>query len=155
MSPRRRVAASPRRFYMLTEDTAVPAVKLIHLPVINEPRGSLTFGEYDAHLPFIPVRYFIVFDVPAGQTRGQHAHRRVSQALVCVTGSVAVTVDDGQRRDAIILDSPARALFVPPRVWAAQTFEAGAVLLVLCSETYEADEYIRDYGEFIEIVSAT
>jgi UDP-2-acetamido-3-amino-2,3-dideoxy-glucuronate N-acetyltransferase len=139
----------------LIEDTAVPAVKLIHLPLIREPRGSLTFGEYDAHLPFIPLRYFIVFDVPAGQTRGQHAHRRVSQALVCLAGSVAVAVDDGQRRDEIILDSPARALMVPPGVWAAQTFSAGAGLLVLCSETYDADEYIRDYGEFIEIVSAT
>jgi UDP-2-acetamido-3-amino-2,3-dideoxy-glucuronate N-acetyltransferase len=140
---------------MLTEDTAVPAVKLIHLPLIREPRGSLTFGEYDAHLPFIPLRYFIVFDVPAGQTRGQHAHRRVSQVLVCLAGSVAVAVDDGQRRDEIILNSPARALIVPPRVWAAQTFSAAARLLVLCSETYDADEYIRDYGEFIEIVSAS
>ncbi|MEN3334582.1 MAG: UDP-2-acetamido-3-amino-2,3-dideoxy-glucuronate N-acetyltransferase [Blastocatellia bacterium] len=140
---------------MLTEDTAVPAVKLIHLPLIREPRGSLAFGEYDAHLPFIPLRYFIVFDVPAGQTRGQHAHRRVSQALVCLAGRVAVAVDDGQRRDEIMLDSPARALIVPPRVWAAQTFSAAALLLVLCSETYDADEYIRDYGEFIEIVSAT
>ena len=139
----------------LIEDTAVPAVKLIHLPLIREPRGSLTFGEYDAHLPFIPLRYFIVFDVPAGETRGDHAHRQVSQALVCLRGSVTVAVDDGQRRDEIILDSPARALVVPPRVWAAQTFSAGAVLLVLCSETYDADEYIRDYGEFVEIVSAT
>jgi WxcM-like, C-terminal. len=93
--------------------------------------------------------------VPAGETRGEHAHRQVSQALVCVTGSVTVAVDDGQRRDEIILDSPARALVVSPRVWAAQTFSADAVLLVLCSETYNADEYIRDYGEFIEIVSAT
>ena len=138
----------------MTEDTAVPAVKLIHLPFIREPRGSLSFGEYDAHLPFIPLRYFVVFDVPAGQTRGQHAHRRVTQALICLRESVAVAVDDGQRRDEIILDSPARALLVPSRVWAAQTFAAGAVLLVLCSETYDADEYIRDYGEFIDLVSA-
>jgi UDP-2-acetamido-3-amino-2,3-dideoxy-glucuronate N-acetyltransferase len=139
----------------MTEATAVPAVKLIHLPLVREPRGSLTFGEYDAHLPFIPVRYFVVFDVPAGQTRGQHAHRRVTQALVCVAGSVAVAVDDGQRRDEIMLDGPSRALIVPPRVWAAQTFASGAVLLVLCSETYDADEYVRDYGEFIALVSAT
>lgn len=139
----------------MTEGTAVPAVRVIHLPLISEPRGSLTFGEYDAHLPFIPLRYFIVFDVPADQTRGQHAHRRVTQALICLTGSIAVAVDDGQRRDEIILDSPARALIVPPRVWAAQTFASGARLLVLCSETYEADEYIRDYNEFINLVSAT
>ena len=139
----------------MAEETAVPAVKVIPLPLIREPRGSLTFGEYGAHLPFIPIRYFIVFDVPAGETRGNHAHRRVTQALVCLRGRVAVAVDDGQRRDEIILDSPARALIIPPRVWAAQTFEGGAMLLVLCSEVYDAGEYIRDYDEFSRIVSAT
>src|SRR5437016_3991126 len=136
----------------MIEDTAVPAFKLIRLPLVREARGSLTFGEYDAHLPFIPIRYFLVFDVPAGQRRGEHAHRRVSQALICVKGTVAVAVDDGQCRDEIILDGPAHALVVPPRVWATQTFSAGAMLLVLCSETYDADEYIRDYDEFIKLV---
>ena len=139
----------------MIEPTAVPAVKLTHLPLISEPRGSLTYGEYDAHLPFIPRRFFLVFDVPAGETRGCHAHRRVTQALVCVSGRVAVAVDDGQRRDEIMLDSPARALVVPPLVWATQTFAEGARLLVLCSESYDADEYIRSYDEFIRLVSAT
>src|SRR5512132_2038409 len=139
----------------MIEATAVPAVKLIHLPLISESRGSLTFGEYDAHLPFIPRRFFLVFDVPAGETRGRHAHHRVTQALVCTSGRVVVAVDDGQRRDEIMLDSPARALVVPPLVWATQTFAAGAVLLVLCSESYDGDEYIRSYDEFIDLVSAT
>jgi len=139
----------------MNEETAVAAVKVTHLPLIREPRGSLIFGEYGAHLPFIPLRYFIVFDVPAGETRGNHAHRRVTQALICLRGRVAVAVDDGQHRDEIILDDPARALIIPPRVWAAQTFGSGAMLLVLCSEVYDADEYIRDYDEFSRIVSAT
>ena len=139
---------------MLTEDTAVPAVKLIHLPLIREPRGSLTYGQYDAHLPFIPLRYFLVFDVPAGHRRGDHAHRRVSQALVCLKGRIAVAIDDGRRRDEVVLDDPARALLIPPRVWATQEFSAGALLLVLCSEIYDASEYIRDYDEFVAIVSA-
>jgi hypothetical protein len=139
----------------MIEPTAVPAVKLVHLPLVSEPRGSLTFGEYDAHLPFIPRRFFVVFEVPAGERRGDHAHRRVTQALICVEGRVEVAVDDGRRRDEIMLDSPARALIIPPRVWAAQTFAAGARLLVLCSEAYDADEYIRSYDEFIELVSAT
>ncbi|MFL6213235.1 MAG: sugar 3,4-ketoisomerase [Blastocatellia bacterium] len=139
----------------MIDATAVPAVKLIHLPLVSEPRGSLTFGEYDAHLPFIPRRFFVVFDVPADEMRGNHAHRRVTQALVCVQGRVVVAVDDGQHRDEIILDSPARALIVQPRVWATQTFAAGARLLVLCSEAYDADEYIRSYDEFIDLVSAT
>jgi UDP-2-acetamido-3-amino-2,3-dideoxy-glucuronate N-acetyltransferase len=139
----------------MIEPTAVPTVRLIHLPLMSEPRGSLTYGEYDAHLPFIPRRFFLVFDAPADETRGNHAHRRVTQALVCVSGRVAVAVDDGQRRDEIMLNSPARALLVPPLVWATQTFAAGARLLVLCSESYDADEYIRSYDEFIKLVSAT
>ena len=139
---------------MPIEDTAVPAVKLIHLPLVRESRGNLTFGEYDTHLPFIPLRYFVVFDVPAGDTRGQHAHRRVSQALISIRGSVTVAVDDGQCHDEIILNDPARALLIPPRVWASQTFTADSMLLVLCSDIYDAGEYIREYDEFIEIVSA-
>ena len=93
--------------------------------------------------------------MPAGETRGDHAHRRVTQALVCVNGRVTVAVDDGRRRDEIMLDGPARALIVPPLVWATQTFAAGASLLVLCSESYDADEYVRRYDEFIDLVSAT
>ena len=122
------------------------------MPRVCEARGSLTFGEYDAHLPFIPLRYFIVFDVPAGQTRGDHAHRRVSQALLSIRGTITVALDDGCRRDSVVLDDPARALLIPPRIWASQTFSADASLLVLCSEPYDAAEYIRDYDEFVGIV---
>lgn len=137
----------------MIEDTAVPAVKLIRLPLVVEARGSLTYGEVGAHLPFVPLRYFLVFDVPAGRRRGEHAHLWVSQALVCLRGTVAVAVDDGRCRDEVTLDDPTRALLLPPRVWATQTFSAGAMLLVLCSERYNADDYVRDYGEFIEMVS--
>jgi dTDP-4-dehydrorhamnose 3,5-epimerase-like enzyme len=132
----------------------VPAVRLIQLPLIAESRGSLSYGQYDEHLPFVPIRYFIVFDVPREEVRGNHAHRRVTQALVCVKGSLTVTLDDGSNRDAVTLDSPARGLVIPPLVWATQeNFSTDGVLLVLSSETYEAGEYIRDYAEFLQLVS--
>jgi dTDP-4-dehydrorhamnose 3,5-epimerase-like enzyme len=132
----------------------VPAVRLIQLPLIAQSRGSLSYGQYDEHLPFVPIRYFIVFDVPREEVRGNHAHRRVTQALVCVKGSLTVTVDDGSNRDAVTLDSPARGLVIPPLVWATQeNFSTDGVLLVLSSETYEAGEYIRDYAEFLQLVS--
>src|ERR1051325_6383696 len=132
----------------------VPAVRLIQLPLIAESRGSLSYGQYDEHLPFVPIRYFIVFDVPREEVRGNHAHRRVTQALVCVKGSLTVTLDDGSNRDAGTLDSPARGLVIPPLVWATQeNFSTDGVLLVLSSETYEAGEYIRDYAEFLQLVS--
>jgi hypothetical protein len=78
----------------------------------------------------------------------------VSQALVCLKGRVVVAFDDGRNRDEVALDDPARALLISPRVWATQEFSADALLLVLCSEIYEASEYIRDYDEFVAIVSA-
>lgn len=131
----------------------VPAVRLVQLPLIVESRGSLSYGQYDEHLPFVPIRYFIVFDVPREEVRGNHAHRRVTQALVCVKGSLTVTLDDGTNRDRVTLDSPARALVIPPLVWATQeNFSADGVLLVLSSEIYEADEYVRDYAEFLQLV---
>lgn len=131
----------------------VPAVRLIQLPLIAEARGSLSYGQYDEHLPFIPLRYFIVFDVPRAAVRGNHAHRRVMQALVCVKGSLRVTFDDGHQRDGVTLDSPAHGLLIPPLVWATQeNFSPDGVLLVLSSETYDASEYIRDYAEFQNLV---
>ncbi|HJQ22290.1 MAG TPA: FdtA/QdtA family cupin domain-containing protein [Blastocatellia bacterium] len=136
----------------MIEETAVPTVKLIRLPLVCEARGNLTFGEYDAHLPFVPLRYFLIYGVPAGVRRGGHAHRQLQQALVCVQGAVAVEIDDGRRRDEIILDSPVRALIVPPLVWATQTFAEGAMLLVLCSDRYDAADYISDYAEFVGLV---
>jgi UDP-2-acetamido-3-amino-2,3-dideoxy-glucuronate N-acetyltransferase len=135
-------------------DLKVPAVRLIQLPLIAQSRGSLSYGQYDEHLPFVPIRYFIVFDVPRAEVRGNHAHRRVTQVLVCVKGSLTVTLDDGSNRDRVTLDNPARGLVIPPLVWATQEdFSADGVLLVLSSEPYEAAEYIRDYAEFLQLVS--
>ena len=136
-----------------SEALKAPAVRLIQFPLIVEPRGSLSYGQYDDQLPFVPIRYFLVFDVPAEEVRGNHAHRRVSQTLVCVKGSCLVTIDDGRNRDEVALDSPAMGVFIPPLVWATQQkFSSGAALLVLSSEVYDPDEYIRDYDEFIKII---
>lgn len=133
--------------------TKAPTVRLLRFPLIAEPRGSLSYGQYDEQLPFIPKRYFIVFDVPAGEVRGHHAHRNVSQALVCVKGSCVVAVDDGRNRDEIVLDRPDAGVYIPPLVWATQQkFSGDAVLLVLSSEGYDPNEYIRDYDEFISMV---
>lgn len=137
----------------LPDATGVPSVRLLRFPLIAEPRGSLSYGQYDEHLPFAPIRYFIVFDVPAGEVRGNHAHRRVSQVLVCVKGSCLVTLDDGRNRDRVVLDNPMSGVYIPPLVWATQReFSSEAVLLVLSSEGYDSDEYIRDYDEFKRIV---
>jgi UDP-2-acetamido-3-amino-2,3-dideoxy-glucuronate N-acetyltransferase len=127
----------------------VSGVKLLKMPTIEDLRGMLSFGEVGQHLPFVPQRYFLVYDVPTKEVRGEHAHKRVQQLLLCVRGSVSVVVDDGQRKGEIILDKPELGLYIPAAVWGIQyKYTQDAILLVLASEIYQAEDYIRDYEEF-------
>lgn len=129
--------------------------KLHALPKIVDLRGALSFGEIGAHLPFAPERFFMVYDVPSREVRGEHAHKACHQFLVCVKGSLAIVVDDGERRDELVLDSPRLGLHIPPMVWGIQyRFSADAVLLVLASHRYEAADYIRNYDEFLAAVAS-
>lgn len=131
-------------------DTSVPGVTVHRLPLVNDLRGSLSAGEFLAQIPFAPKRYFVVFDVPGKDVRGEHAHRVCHQFLVCVRGSLAVVVDDGTTSEEIALDGPNLGLYLPPMVWAVQyKYSADAMLLVFASEHYDADDYIRDYDEFL------
>jgi UDP-2-acetamido-3-amino-2,3-dideoxy-glucuronate N-acetyltransferase len=134
-------------------ETRVPGVKLHHMPIVDDLRGMLSFGEVENHLPFLPKRYFIVYGVPSKEVRGEHAHRELHQFLVCVQGSVSVVIDDGANRDEVLLDSPGLGLHIPPLVWGIQyKYSSDAVLMVLASDTYKAIDYIRDYDEFLGIV---
>lgn len=130
----------------------VNGVRVCQLPIVADLRGNLSFGEYDRHLPFVPKRYFLVFDVPSKEVRGEHAHKRLEQFLVCVKGSCAVVVDDGRNREEIFLDSPGIGLYIPAMVWATQyKYSSDAVLLVLASDVYDAEDYIRNYDEFLAV----
>ena len=132
-------------------DCGIEGVRLFELPVIQDSRGSLSFAEYQKSLPFLPRRYFIVFDVGENQTRGGHAHKSVQQLLICVKGSCLVSLDDGKTRDEVSLDRPELALYIPSKIWATQSrFTRGAVLMVLASETFDPNEYIKDYEEFLK-----
>jgi len=134
-------------------DLRVKAARMIRLPLIEDLRGKLSFGEIEQHLPFTPKRYFLVFDVPSQEVRGEHAHKTLHQFLVCVKGSVSVALDDGQSRDEIKLDSSNLGLHIPPMIWGIQyKYSADAVLLVLTSDIYRADDYIRDYDEFLSLL---
>lgn len=138
----------------MLEGCSVPAVRLFELPLLQDSRGSLSFAQYDETLPFLPKRYFIVFDVGEGQTRGGHAHSTVHQLLICVKGSCLVLLDDGKTRDEVRLDRPELALYIPPKIWATQKeFSRDGVLMVLASDVYDPDEYIKDYSEFVRPTS--
>jgi UDP-2-acetamido-3-amino-2,3-dideoxy-glucuronate N-acetyltransferase len=127
----------------------VGGVRLIELPRFADLRGQLTVGEIPRDLPFVPQRIFVVHDVPSREIRGEHAHRRCQQLLMCVAGAMSVMVDDGRLREEYRLDAPHLALYLPPRVWGSQfDHSADATLVVLASEPYDADDYIRDYATF-------
>ncbi|WP_343625556.1 WxcM-like domain-containing protein [Roseateles puraquae] len=128
---------------------------LVRLPKIVDLRGALSFGEIGAHLPFTPQRFFVVYDVPSEEVRGEHAHRACHQFLVCLKGAVTIVLDDGQARDEVRLDTPQVGLHIPPMVWGIQyRFSADAVMLVLASDTYDAADYIRNYDDFLAAVKA-
>jgi acetyltransferase-like isoleucine patch superfamily enzyme/dTDP-4-dehydrorhamnose 3,5-epimerase-like enzyme len=144
-------ALTPQKTEGSLPQLQVEGARLIQLPKIVDLRGSLTFGEYDKHLPFHPKRYFVIFDVPSLEVRGEHAHRKQHQFLVCLKGSCSVVLDDAQTREEIVLDKPNLGLYLPPMVWGIQyKYSADAVLLVLASDVYDAADYIRDYDTFVQ-----
>jgi hypothetical protein len=119
------------------------------LGVFREPRGTLVVGQLGDQLPFAPKRCWFVFDVPSEHSRGGHAHHGLHEAFICQRGSCRVLLDDGENRDELLLDRPDLALYVPPLTWSAQyAFSTDALLLVLGSEVYRPDDYIRDYDQF-------
>lgn len=117
-------------------------------------RGSLVAASFDQDFPFIPKRFFQVFGVPSIDVRGEHAHKKCHQILVCISGSVKALLDDGKSRREVTLDSPDTFLHIPPLVWGTQySYSENAVLGVFASHEYDSDDYIRDYSEFLSYIS--
>jgi mannose-6-phosphate isomerase-like protein (cupin superfamily) len=116
---------------------------------VTDPRGNLTFLEEERHVPFRIRRVFFLYDIPTGESRGAHAHKRLEQVLICLSGSFDVHLDDATNRTSVHLNRPWQALYVPPMVWAAEmNFDPGSVCLVLASDLYDAGDYYRDYDEY-------
>ncbi|OQA34068.1 MAG: dTDP-3-amino-3,6-dideoxy-alpha-D-galactopyranose 3-N-acetyltransferase [Betaproteobacteria bacterium ADurb.Bin341] len=133
--------------------TSVKGVTLHHLPHIEDMRGSLSVGEFGRSLPFLPKRYFLVFDVPSREIRGEHAHRQCHQFLICVRGSCSVVADDGNNRQEFLLDRPNLGIHLPAMTWGIQyKYSEDAVLLVFASDYYNAADYVRDHDEFMALV---
>lgn len=136
--------------------TAVAGVALHRMPRVADIRGSLTVGEFERSIPFPVRRYFMVFDVPSMETRGEHAHRECHQFLICVRGSCAVVADDGINRQEFLLDRPDVGIHLPPMVWGIQyKYSPDATLLVFASHYYDSSDYIRDYSEFRKLVGVS
>jgi UDP-2-acetamido-3-amino-2,3-dideoxy-glucuronate N-acetyltransferase len=135
------------------EPLDVRGVELYRFPWVRDPRGDLTVGEFGKGFPFPPKRYFIVFGVSPGTLRGDHAHKRCHQFLICAQGHCVALVDDGVTRREVLLDNPSIGLYVPPMIWGTQyDYSVDGALLVFASDHYDPEDYIRDYGEFQEVL---
>lgn len=136
------------------EETAVSGVTIHKFSSVTDIRGSLTVGEFEQHIPFEVKRYFMVYDVPSKEIRGEHAHRVCQQFLICARGSCSVLADDGLNRTEVLLDSVDKGIYLPPMIWGVQyKYSADALLLVFASHTYDAADYIRSYTEFLTAVT--
>jgi len=128
--------------------------KIIELPKILDRRGNLTFIESFQHIPFDIKRVYYLYDVPGGASRGGHAHKNLQQFIIAASGSFTVVIDDGHEKTEFYLNRSYYGLYVPTMIWRElEDFSSGSVCLVLASELYDADDYIRDYQEFKNLVA--
>jgi hypothetical protein len=132
----------------------MPDWRLVELPRIEDARGNLTFIEGDNHLPFRIARVYYLYDVPGGAARGGHAHRNLQQLVIAASGSFDVILDDGKTKETISLRRSYHGLYVPNWTWRElDNFSSGSVCLVLASELYREDDYIRDYQSFLSEIA--
>lgn len=123
--------------------------QIITLPKVADVRGNLTFVESHRHVPFDIKRVYYLYDVPGGEGRGGHAHRKLQQFIIAASGSFDVVLDDGHDRRSFFLNRSYYGLLVPRMVWRELVnFSSGSVCLVLASELFEEADYYRDYEAF-------
>lgn len=126
--------------------------KIIDLPKISDPRGSLSFIEGGQHIPFDIKRVYYLYDVPGGSDRGSHAHKNLHQFIVAMSGSFDVVLDEGKEKKRFHLNRSYYGLYICPMMWRdLDNFSSGAVCMVLASAHYDEADYIRDYSEFLSI----
>lgn len=129
----------------------VSDAKILDIPRHEDTRGSVAFLEQDAPLPFTLERVYYLYGVRDGQTRGGHAHKKLEQIIIAVSGSFTIHLDDGREKASFVLNHPSKGLYVPAMTWRdMEGFSDGAVCLVLASRRYEEEDYYRDYNSFLD-----
>lgn len=131
--------------------TTLSDVKLIHLPKIEDPRGNLSFAEEQNHIPFEVKRTYWIYDVPGGEKRGGHAYKSLNEFIIALSGSLDIVLDDGTEKRTFSLNRSYYGLYVPNMIWRSlQNFSTNSLCLILASDYYSADNYIRDYEAFVK-----
>ncbi len=125
---------------------------IIELPKFLDSRGNLSFIEQETHIPFKIKRTYWLYDVPGGECRGGHAYRENQEFIVALSGSFDVVLDDGQNKRVYTLNRSYYGLYVPKGLWREmENFSTNSLALVLSSTEYDANDYIRDYDEFLSM----
>ncbi len=129
-------------------------VKVINFDSLGDSRGELVALETNKNIPFPIKRVYYLYSTNRGESRGYHAHKKLKQVAICVSGKCRMILDDGAHREDVWLDSPTKGVFIGDLVWREMhDFSNDCVLLVLASEHYDETDYIRDYNEFLGKVS--
>lgn len=129
--------------------TKLEAIQLIEIPVVEDVRGNLGFIQKDL-LPFEFKRVYYLFDVPSNAFRGGHSHLEQQEVLIALSGSFEVVLNDGFEKKSFVLNKPNIGLFIPNGIWRElENFSSGAVCLVLASDVFMEEDYIRDFDAFM------
>lgn len=135
--------------------SSISDCSVIELPKIHFKAGNLSVADGIGELPFRVSRAFWIYDIPAGESRGAHAHRECHQFIIAGSGSFEVEADDGREKKTFYLNRPFYGLHIPPGIWAHElNFSAGAICIVLTSHPYDDAEYIRSYDEYLRLTRA-
>lgn len=125
---------------------------VIMLKKIHNRAGNITTISNNEEIPFDVKRVFYIYDIPGGEDRGAHAHKKCHQLLIAASGSFDIELDDGESKQTVSLNRPYYGLHIPPGIWAAEKeFSSGAICLVMASENYYEEDYIRDYDLFQDL----
>ena len=126
--------------------------KIIDIPKINNTKGNIGVIENDT-IPFDVKRVYYLFDVPSGAKRGGHAHKKLKQVLIAISGSFDVVLKDGKSKEIVTLNRPDKGLLIENNIWRElENFSSGSVCLVLASEEFSEEDYIRNYKEYLNFV---
>lgn len=132
----------------------VEDVRIIELPKFLDARGNLSFAEQNNHIPFEIKRTYWIYDVPGGEERGGHAFKKNQEVVIAISGSFDIVVDDGCRKKTFTLNRSYYGLYVPACLWREMVnFSTNSLALEFGSEHYNEDDYIRDYGDFLQLKS--
>jgi len=124
---------------------------ILEMPRHTNRAGNISIAENNINLPFKVKRVFYIYDIPGGEDRGAHAHKECHQFLIAASGSFEIEMDDGKTKRTVTLNRPYYGLHIPPGIWAAEKgFSSGAICLVLASQGYNEDDYLREYEDFVK-----